>query len=41
MHARLSGIVDGPDTPAELRDGPRPDWGDTKGEIEGITENGV
>ncbi len=35
MHGRLAGIVDGPDTPKVLQDGPRPEWGDTTREIEG------
>ena len=36
MHGRLAGIVDRPDTPKALRDGPRPEWGDTEREIEGV-----
>ena len=34
MHARLAGIVEGPETPKALREGPRPEWGDTGREIE-------
>ena len=38
MHARLAGMVDGPDTPPELHDGPRPQWGDTGREIAEVTK---
>ncbi len=38
MHARLAGMVDGPDTPVEVHERPRPQWGDTGREIEAVTK---
>ena len=35
-HATLAGIVAGPDVPPEVREGPRPEWGDTRRAVEGI-----
>ena len=35
MHAKLAGIVAGPDVPPEGREGPRPEWGDTRRAVEG------
>lgn len=35
MHGRLAGMIEGPETPKAVREGPRPEWGDTEREIEG------
>jgi len=35
MHARLAGLVEGPETPVAVQEGPRPEWGDTEREVGG------
>ena len=38
MHGRLAGMVEGPETPLGVNEGPRPEWGGTERELEELAQ---